>query len=313
MPARIVFPLDINNVMVVNNAGFQPAGVGHVVDVDGQKETFEAPVSEPSTLMCRSLWEYLENQNFFSGIDFYNIPLKNDTNYLSVQPLSQNKVKEMIEQTGTDAVISLDFFRINSTLAVGKYTEYGIYRATYDVNTQMTVGIYAPGENRKSLSLSDSIFWESFGTDVNDAVKKLPFIDEALTTAVERAGEIAGKALVPHIQVENRKLYISSSGDLKKAYDSVKKDDWDSASSIWTTAYEKSKSLRLRARCAANIALAYELQDDYTQAAEWATQARKEFSASGLRSDAAEAQDLKYYIDRLKQRNAEKILLDAQE
>lgn len=306
VPARIAFPDNIKDVVIVNNAGFQPPTEGNTLVTAGGTDTFSLPVDSLSMYVCRSIQTNIDGEHFFSGVDFYNIQLR-EGGYIPVKPIPAEKVNEIAELTQADALISLDFFQIKNTLSVKAFS------ATYDVTTQLLLGIYMPGENRKGISLKDTIFWESYGINTTEALNGLPYLDEATLVAAERAGEIAMRALIPHTQVEDRKYYTSSSGPMKKADRSIKENDWSTALNIWTNMYNETASLSKRAKCAVNIALAYEIMDDFTQAEEWAVQARKEFSASGSNADLKEVLDLEYYIDRLKHRKAESKLLDDQE
>ena len=309
-PARVVFPKRVDNVVIVNNAGIQPKDEGHAVYSNKTEEKVSISVDSLSTLMCRHLWENIAEQNFFSEVNFYNVPMRENDEYLSVSPLSVLKINDIAEQTGAEAVISLDYFYVKSFLSINRIRDYGIFEAVYEIDTQMQPTIYVPGETRKSIALVDTLFWTAYGISPDDAVARLPYFNDAVFTAIARAGEIAAKALIPHKQTEERKCYSSFSGDMKKAMKAVNENEWDKALDIWISVYEKSNNLSIRARCATNIALAYEIRDDYDRAEEWAVQAQKEFVSSGSES---ESHYLKFYVKRLKQRKIESALLDMQE
>ena len=313
VPARVVFPKYVDNIVVVNNAGFQPNDEGHTFYMDAVEKRIDIETDSLSTLMCRILSENIANQNFFSEVGFYDIPLRDNDEYLFFESLSASKINDIVEQTQADAIISLDYFYVKSFLSVKKILAFDVFEAACEISIQMQPTIYIPGETGKSLSLVDTVFWESYGTTPNEAVTGLPYLDDALTVAIERMGEIAVKAIVPHKQIEKRQYYSSLSGDMKKAGEAVDVNDWDKALDIWLSVYQKSNKLSVRARCAANIALAYELRDDYSEAEEWAVQSQKEFAASGSASDIDQIRYIKSYITRLKQRKIESALLDRQE
>lgn len=312
-PARIAFPKYVDNVVIVNNAGFQPNDEGHTFYSDRTEEKNDISTDSLSALMCRFLWENVAEQNFFSEVNFYNIPVREDDEHLSVKPISSLKINDIVEQTQADAIISLDYFYVKSLLSVKKFENYGIFEAVCEISVQMQPTVYIPGETGKSMVLVDTVFWESYGLNSDEALAGLPYLDDAVFVAVERAGETAGKALVPHEQIENRRYYASLSGDMHKAANAAIGNDWDKALNIWISVYEKSKKLNVRARCAANIALAYEIRDDYLQAEEWAIQAHKEFVASGSAFGLNQSRYLESYINRLKRRKIESTLLDIQE
>ncbi len=312
MPANVVFAKDINHVVIVNNAGFQPSDDGHVAMYKKVKTVLDIPVDSLNILMCRSLMEEIETQKFFSTVDFYNFPFRNDTNYFEVKPLSKVQIDDITTQTGADALIVLDFFEMKSTLGIKNVKGLSKW-VTYDVTNRSLFNIYYNGEKHKPLVVNDSLFWDAYGFDLKDAIEGLPYLDDALKTATDHAAKKAMEDFIPHWQPEVRKYFSFSSGNLGKASQMARNSDWNGAFTIWSETYEKTDNLSLRARCAANMALVYEINDDFPQAVEWATQAQKEFQAIGKASDKEEVEELNNYITRLKQRIVESKQLDIQE
>jgi hypothetical protein len=310
LPANIVLPPEIQRVIVVNNmAELSDQEEFHIYSFDADYKHFSMPLDSLSTVLCTSLWQTLEREDFFDGIALWR-PLPGH----DLQLPKDEKINEILRLTETDAVIALDYMHYNTRLNLGRDEDSIMLKAVYDVHCYALFTVYPADERLKktSVTVDDTARWITYGFNIQSVINEMPYLDAALLDAINRTGEIAGNKLIPHWKTEYRKYYSAFSSDLKKAAQHIVSNDWESAFSIWTKLYEKKNSTLLtRAKCAANMALYYELNNRLDEAMEWAMQAEKEFQASGSHSDEA------FYMDdyrfRLELRKKEMHLLDIQE
>ncbi|MCD7971956.1 MAG: DUF6340 family protein [Candidatus Azobacteroides sp.] len=306
-PANIVLPSEIQHIVVKNN--IQEKNETHSFIYNKEEKILEVQVDSIPELICQSLWNHLEDEHFFESVSHFRT-----SSFTENIPFLYPDIKNILSEIETDGIISLDLYQVSSTLTLEEITDYSIIQATYEINTKALFNIFSEdGLKVNSVLVNDTIFWDEYGIDAGAAVARLPYLEDALLTAAERTGEIAMKKIIPHWITEYRRYYSSQSGKMKKAAAYVKKDNWEAAFEMWKKIYADSNSLSQRAQCAANIALYYELQNQFDLAVSWATQSLEEFNAAGSKKEIEEVYYLNDYIKRLSNRKKENYFLDLQE
>lgn len=309
-PANIILPSAIRDAIVLNNVIMDSDNAKHSFIYQNEEQNIELPSDTIPFLICNSLWQSLLEEDYFDHVDVLKIAPDLTT---ATHRLTDSGINDLLETTDTDIIIALNKINTGSQIKLEEITEYGLLQATCDVFNHVSIDLYVRGNKLTPMQLSDTIFWEGFGLNEASALYQLPYLEDAVIAAAEKMGETAMQKLIPHWTAEYRKYFSSTKGDMKKAGNFVKKNDWESAFAIWTKKYEETNSLNQRAQCAANIALYYEIQNLFDEAISWSGQAVKEFQASGSENDLKEAQYLQDYIMRLKVRKKDNDLLDKQE
>ena len=125
--------------------------------------------------------------------------------------------------------------------------------------------VYAPGRNAPlfSVSKSDSIYWEL-----------TPSLDvkQVVTDASEFAATIPVKHLLPYWEEVSRYYYNGGGVEMRDAAVSVQEGDWESAFQLWQDAYHRKKGVA-KMRAAYNLALYYEMHDDFELAETYLSEA----------------------------------------
>ena len=74
-----------------------------------------------------------------------------------------------------------------------------------DVKVAPTVRIYIPDQKpRTAITKIDSIFWEGYGEEINEAIHDLPNQRRIVREASQYAGEFIAKSFVPYWETANR-------------------------------------------------------------------------------------------------------------
>ncbi len=262
-PAEVTFPSSVEKVLVVNNAVPQPDDKGHEYSYFG-REAKVGKIRTDSALVyfCNALGRSIFDLSYFSDVLLYPDALRQDNNFLDDKKLSPSQVSSLCEDNGADAVISLDrlVFRLNRDVSLyNGYIEGG-----EKVYVDGVVRVYVPGRSSAlaAVVVSDSVEWREIVFDEG----AIDYVIPSPQFAVYLAGEVVGSNLspcfVPHWMDETR-WYFSQAGTLWKEASAFAADEkWDNAVDRWKKIYQTTKSDKAKAKAAANMALAAELDGD---------------------------------------------------
>lgn len=315
-PAKVTFPVDIARVTVVNNSVDPDEKEGNRYRDNISKQEYALEVLHDSTTY--RLAEYialeLSNAHYFPEVTiFYDDSI---TLPKSLYPLLNESQLSAI-RGGADhtAVVSLDktdmAVRMDDNALVDTFGET-VYATELSVATTLYLRVYWPDKAVPSSEVvTDTIYWQSFGYTPDDAHSSLPrtagFLQEAMRHISSRVRDL----FIPHVDNVDRYLYTSSNPALGDAFDFWQQQKYKEASYLWEYVYEEQKNKTSRAMAAANLAVYYELFDNYTKAIEWVDRALALFKEKSdyETSDIAMLQD---YRRQLIERNTDNSTLQEQ-
>lgn len=302
-PANIVFPANVQDVIILNGIDSIRDAGNHVFEYESKRQEMDFIETDTLlTVLCNSLWVNLAEQQFFNRVDFLNVPL-ND---------KQLKIESVLQQVDADAIIMLIDMGVQSKLSLKNIADYDVLRSVYEVTTQAEFALSDLNSDwKKNITVKDTIFWEAFGWDANDALTRLPYLDEALIESAHQVAALTMQKMIPHWSVEYRRYYTSATGGMKNAAKFVKSNDWEKAYQIWVNEYDAATGKK-KAKCAANIALYHEMQNELENALNWATKSLTGFEDAG-KDNKESITYIKDYMLRLQLRQKENALLDMQE
>ncbi len=282
-PAKITFPADVSNVVVINNAASPESGDFRTEYYFNNKE-----ISALSTINFDSaIWisaavlaENIHAEEFFSGTMMYLEPVRTDNANLEIRQIPKDIRQTIYDTTGADAIISVDrcLFRysqkVNQPSSTISY--YSIVNARTDINATYSIYIRDKENPLTSFALQDSLLFSS--DIVGDSIMLYDILPNTLIEeAAIHMGEKATPYFVPSWKRVERNLYTSLEARMKEATAYAKANKWITAKEIWLQLYEKKNSSKTQARLANNIAVAFEMQDDLHKALEWAKKAEMLF------------------------------------
>jgi hypothetical protein len=159
-------------------------------------------------------------------------------------------IKKITSSTHSDLLISLETYSYF----------FSEYPQNYDPMAEQII-------ERKALI--DTIYWNGYDAQGNyQKGAKLPPRETALKIASQLAGENYAKRFLASWQTVNRTYSIPPLPDFSDAAKYVDQGKWDNAIHIWKN-YASDKNGKLAIKARYNLALAYEMKDDFVLASRW--------------------------------------------
>ncbi len=296
-PAKITFPVDIERVTVVNNS-VDPEGREGNRYKDISEREYELEISHDSTTY--RLAEYmavaLSDAHYFPEVTiFYDDSI---TLPKSLYPLlNEGQLSAIREETEHTAVVTLDktdmAVNMEDNALIGTMGET-VYMTDLSVATTLHLRVYWPDKVVPSSEVvTDTIYWQSFGYTPDEVHSSLPTTPEFIQEAMKNISTRVRDLFIPHVDNVERYIYTSSNPALSDAYDFWQQQKYKEASYLWEYVYEEQKNKTSRAMAAANLAVYYELFDNYTKAIEWVDKSLALFKekSDGETSDIVMLQD----------------------
>lgn len=315
-PAEITYPEYVNRILIVNNTVAQPPDTGVESYLLGRRqEDGRANADSAAWDACRSLGKAIVATNYFDDVLLYDFPTRTDNSlnsFLTDGKMQEDKVRELCEETGTDAVISFDQLLFNVRKDI-EALEVGVYQGTVKVLIKGMVRTYLPGREAPMalIAVSDSVVFTEYAGDAKLLDHYLPSSDEALRAAGNYIGTSLHPTFVPYWEEEKRWYHTEAGSRWKEASAYASAGKWAEALESWNTIYMKSSNKKAKAKLASNMALSEEMLGHLDKAESWAVVSRdlfKETEGDG----AGNTKLLDVYVAALRQRILHDRKLDIQ-
>lgn len=277
-PAQVTLPSRVLSVVIANNVVQQPGDVGHDIKPLGQagKERVEASSDSIAIFYTEALAQFLDEEDYFHRVFYYNKPLRSDDHFFQEQPILPGTMNTIREETGADAIISLDKLLIETDKRE-HFRQQGYTYSDMTGKIHSVLRVYMPTMEGKipAVQYTDSLRWEGF--DIQDgrayADAMIPSREEAMKILAVRAAEKMTNVFAPHWEMQDRWYYTSASSLMKEGEAHAKAARWAEAIEKWEAYYNARSNKKDKGKAANNIALAYEMIDDMEAAYKWATTA----------------------------------------
>lgn len=168
-------------------------------------------------------------------------------------------VDSICNHYNADGVISLELFDSDSYYANNSATVRSLWRLYY-------------AEKRE---ISDEHSVHTNGTGYHGYHSIVPPQYNAIASAGAHGAQLYYDRIVPYFRRELRHYYGKGSAEFKLAQRAVRVNDWDQAIFFWQSYLENSSHMKKNGRAAYNLALAYEVNEDFQSALEWIDQSIK--------------------------------------
>lgn len=165
-------------------------------------------------------------------------------------------------------LIVLDSIYLNDTIieTFNKNLNYNLY--TYGIIHKFGCKVYTT--KRMSLVtdylLQDTVFWTSPEPLLMLAVNDFPDLLNAVWDTGIKAGEKYGRYLAPYWVEQSRSFYYENVKAFKNAYQLIQTEQLDSAIHVLNLEAEKIQGNVYKAKILHNIAVTYELKNDFDKA-----------------------------------------------
>ena len=299
-PGRVQFPETVNNVLIVNNAVQQPHDYAHQSRLMGQM-TSNAIIDTDSALIyfLTTFTQSLDQQHYFNSVDLLEKSQNTSGRYFEQHPLGSLQIDHLRKMYDADAVIVLNRL-ILSDLIEDFVTAEDDFCAVLEARCVSVWQIFMPNQERPlPLTLSDTLVWSNTDYRRSDALEALPDRRDALLDMAIISAQTTAEQLVPHWEQRDRYFYEHSDRVMKEALDLFYHKQWDEAIGKWYEAYQRGNN-KLKARAAANMAGAFEIEGDLNSAYYWAKMAAEHFGSGFFSTDRQQQQNLEAYADELK-------------
>ena len=311
-PALITFPIDIKELIIINNTVQHPKDVNIIrtyqeIAIEG--DIYDLDIDSLSWTAAISLSSHVKNAAFFDEIFLYNERTREDDNWITTIPLAEEFRNDIFNTQGFDGIVSIDRFLFKLDQHV-KPNSIVTNHIDIKAEGQLTCSIYLYNRERPltTFTISDSLSYK--WTDYGDSVtifKEIP--ENFLYDLAYNMGEKLAHSIVPSWFRETRIIYAGIEARMQEAYRYSKNGRWSVAESIWLNEYEKKSKESDKGKIANNIALANEMQDRLEEALSWAEKAKEHFQ----KSDLSKNSHINTYVSDLQKRIRNNQILNLQQ
>jgi len=270
-PAQIDIPIDLDTILIVDRTGIEK-GKGRQL-ATGLEAVFSGePIGgdKYGVKHCKmELIKILSNHDRLTLASF-EIPELNISNLNEIQkPLLKTEVDSLCKQYGADGVLALEFF--------------DSYRVIVNpnVNPNSTV------QNQKTAQVSTQ--WRLYYMETSTIVDYKEFTTrgthyqavsgvgtgqyKAIANAGMEAADLYVKRVVPSYYRESRIYFKAGSKELKMAGKAMKNTLWDQAKNYYLMMIDSETDQKILGRACFNLALIFEIEENFTEAIKYANQA----------------------------------------
>ena len=308
-----------HRILVVNNALEQPQDFGHTTMIDGDsQENIPVNLSRSIVYCLFSAVQAMDYSGEFDAVELMDISQNTSTNYYSRKALSHAQAERLCADYQADALLILNQLVLYDVLESFP-VENGAYYAYLQAYAQSHWTIHYAGQSREvSFTQADTLLWESqlYYTRAQ-SLSNLPPRQEALLYLAQELGQKIGGSFLPSWQEARR--YIYEMDELKAGLDAFRYQRWKEAIHHWqkvvndesskgvnsSKRFKRGKDNKKVAACAAaNIAIAYEMQGDYSSACAYANEACRLFGAWKTAYGRQQQVNIRYYLEQLQAKQA---------
>lgn len=266
-PAEITFPSDVNNVVIVNNAAAQsPEESVECKMMKNRVKDFKLSKDSAIWSAVEALASKIDESGFFDKTLVYNFPIRKDKEYLTVKPIPQNEIKSIVNDAGTETLLSVERMLFILKQNINEVTSSYVL-TDFEVQVSATYSIYIPSKSKAmtTFTIQDSLKFSDFV--YGDSLILFKEMGEFfLSEAARKVSFRAADYFVPHWETSERFIYTCSTNSrMKDATALAKKDHWEEASGIWEKIYNGENKSANKARLAVNLAVSLEMRDQYEE------------------------------------------------
>lgn len=290
--ADVNFPATVKNVAVVNNMPIYEVGKNH--------KEISLQLEGDGKIASEALAKGIADANYFEQVVICDSALRGkDGEPRANVLLTKDEVKQLATDLGADMIFSFDQVHVQTRPGFILFADYPLPIDAVEGIVTPVVRIYVPNREGPLLVVSkqDTISWE-----INPSLSDQQIVKEAS----EYAAYLPINHLLPHWKETTRLYYDGGNVDMRDAGVCVRENDWDGAYKLWKNVYDKKKG-RQQMKAANNIALYYEMKDDFTKAREWAEKALKQ-----AKSGSSDEYHIYFYIQALLERESKLSRLNVQ-
>lgn len=306
---KVIIPSDVKTMAFVDrNISFESDSTSQYYLVNGAVVQDTIDYSATTSISCYQ--GFSENLSQYFAIDslpYVQLSEKKIPGVRKYIPLSWEQVDSICKNTGSDVIVCLE-----DILLYSKYTIFEdiLHYGLIDINYLAVWRIYDPLK-RSYLDeklVIDSVYTEVSATSYKELVEnKLPKRKEVFTDVSNDIGNQYVSSLAPEWTDLSRFLFSSGDDRLAISQYYLDQNNWETPIRLWTEISSEANA-KLAARACYNLAVAYEIKDEFEQANKWLQESVKNYNS--LKKLPSEYQKIEKYSVELKLRTENKKKLD---
>lgn len=283
-PAKVSFPADITNVVLINNAPVQYADIGHTTQMLNQQERKVRFSTDSVSVYClAALAEGMAGKEFFNRVSLE--PNTINQNSLSIKPTLPDRelIVSVAARNAANAVVSLNQIVVASVQGEVYSEETNSFISYIEAIYETHWSTHFTEKNKvHTFSARDTVFWESEAYSRQRAIQGLPDRNDALIDGALITGQRNLNRFIPWWDKVDRYLFNSSSKSMKPGMEAFYRKKWKEAIEAWSGALTLGKNESMNGKLAHNLAIAYEIQGNLQQAKAYSDKAVEYFMSSFL-------------------------------
>jgi hypothetical protein len=266
-PAKITLPSYVNQVAFLNHS-YVPKIQPDDTSGYSQKEIYIL-----DTVINNQIFSGLQdglNESPLFDLDSIHIIQfrRRDTNNF-LEPLTTDQIHAVNQSEKAEAVISLEYYRIQDTISMDTYQMDYMGNRRMISHTVWRIYNLSNDSIFDEYMLKDTVDWYVFGYDSYTIMESLPEFINSLRTASYNAGLKYGQRISPSWFDVPRFYYTSGGEAMREAKKLAASRDWKGAAEIWKKqAYQENE--KVAAKACFNMALVCEIEDLLIPALDWA-------------------------------------------
>ncbi len=283
-PAELTFPSSFRRIGIVNNSTTTPDNKLITEEKKPRNGNYNLETKRvigyayvDPAVVAESLAQDIADQNYFETVVICDSALRANDVYERESKLSPQEIEKLTSDLQVDFIVAIENVLLKTTEVVSYMPDFDWFSGTIDLKAYPTFSIYLPERNgpMNTLTPSDSIFWEEIGGTTMDASRRMPPDSRILAEGAQFAGTIPTRYIVPTWKSGVRYFYNGGSAQMRDGGIYVRENNWDKAYEQWKLIYDNTKQRKKKMQAAFNIALYYEMKDNFAQAEEWALKAKE--------------------------------------
>ncbi len=260
----------------------------------------DSVVSQLSMAMATLLYE----SNYFDGVELLYPDSSNITGDTGV---SYSQKWQWEVETPNAVHLAINKIKPQAVMKIEPLD--GIFGVLLSVASVVEMQCIIPGGTIKDVVVADTMEWYGYGASPSLARLDLPDMELCLSEAMYVLSRKAINYFVPHELVVERYIFNTGHPAMSDAYRYWENEQYDEASYVWEYVYDEAQNKGRKAKAAANLALYYELKDNYNKALTYATESHKIFVDAGY---VEEVEYMAHYCNDLRTRIADSKQLEEQ-
>ena len=294
-PARVSFPVDVNQLLVINNTLPQPHTYGHITELFNENQrNVSVETDSLAVFALASFSESIIDKEFFISVSLAHESVNKGADFFSVTLPDQAVLQGLADAYGANGIIALNRILVHDQVGELYNQENASFIAYLEARYEHQWSIHFPQKNQIfSLTTKDTVYWESESFSRQRALSGLPDRRDALIDGALISGQRVVDKFIPYWEKIDRYLFDMADKSFKQGLDAVYMKDWDGAIKIWTALLDNTKSQSKKAKYAHNLSVMHEIKGEVKEAYAYSNLALEYF----LNSVILEYKQLMFVVD----------------